>query len=128
MSRGDPWGGANGAWIILNQSPAGFTDIDAAVRAAKAAALQNADAALQGDSLLQPLPDPVLNSAAQTLLVEMGHLQSPIDGQFGPLSRSSYQQALEGYPDIAAEDDPRLRLVSIARAYYKDPKFRVDTF
>ena len=128
LSRGDPWGGANGAWIILNQSPAGFTDIDAAVRAAKAAALQNADAALQGDSLLQPLPDPVLNSAAQTLLVEMGHLQSPIDGQFGPLSRSGYQQALEGYPDIAAEDDPRLRLVSIARAYYKDPKFRVDTF
>lgn len=128
LSRGDPWGGANGAWIILNQTPVGYTDVDAAVRAAKAAALQNPDAALQGDDLLQSLSDIVLNSAAQVLLVEMGHLQSSVDGQFGTLSLSAYEQALDGNADIVAEDEPHPRLVSIARAYYKDPKFRVDTY
>mgnify|MGYP001793218392 FL=1 len=128
LSRGDPWGGANGAWIILNQSPDGYTEVDAAVRAAKAAALQNPNAAEQGNNLLQPLSDLVLNTAAQTLLTEMGHLQSAIDGQFGPVSRAAYQRALEGYEGIAVEQAPQARLISIARAYYKDPKFRVDTF
>ncbi|MDX8347394.1 caspase family protein [Cognatiyoonia sp. IB215446] len=128
LARGDPWGGANGAWIILNQTPDGYTNVDAAVRAAKAAALQNPDAAEQARNLLQPLSDRVLNAAAQTLLAEMGYLQSAIDGQFGTQSLSAYQQALDAYADIEAEREPQPRLISIARAYYKDPKFRVDTF
>lgn len=128
LSRGDPWGGANGGWIILNRSPAGFTDADAAARAAKAAALQNPDAAARGNDLLEPLPNRVLNTAAQMLLAEMGYLQSAVDGQFGAQSRAAYEQAIGEYADIAVETDPQLRLVSIARAYYKDPKFRIDTF
>lgn len=128
LSRGDPWGGANGAWIILNKRSAGLTPVDAAVRAGKASALGNPDAAKQASKLLAGLDMSTLDAAAQTLLVEMGHLSPPVDGVFGENSRRALIDAIAPYPDLSVAQDPAQRLTNVAKAYFKKARFRIDTF
>lgn len=128
LSRGDPWGGANGAWVILNKSPSGYTAVDAAVMAAKATALANPKAAQQAQKLLLALDERVLDAASQSLLREMGHATLQTDGAFGPQSEAALAQALSENKDLVMGDTAIDRLQSIAVVYFRTSRFRVDTF
>ncbi|MFT7028570.1 MAG: putative caspase-like protein/TPR repeat protein, partial [Paracoccaceae bacterium] len=85
LSRGDAWGGANGAWVIAKSKPKGFGFEDIAIRAGKAAALRNEGAIKSVEPLLSKLPAKFLDQASQMILRDMGAAITP-DGAFGASS------------------------------------------
>lgn len=126
LSRGDAWGGANGAWIIANRQPGGFTLFDAAVRAAKAAALRNPQPAEEARSLLGQLNNSALDGGAQQLMADLG-AEVTVDGAFGDQS----QVALDALAADAGKDFPadRIdRLIALAKIHWERSKFRVDLY
>ncbi len=126
LSRGDAWGGANAAWVIANRNPAGFGPGDAAVRAAKAAALRNAPAADEAQAVLDSLPAKAIDAGAQILMTELGE---PIeaDGSFGPASEAAMARLATKFGrDIPADRMERLSV--LAAIYWTTNKFRVDLY
>lgn len=123
LSRGDSWGGANGAATILNQSPAGFDLADAGVRAAKAAALGNADAAAKADEVLAALSPDDLATAADRLVVQIlaGDPTAP-QADNGPVL--AQLDVLLATPDT----DPVTRLKAVAALFWSTRALRVDLF
>ncbi|MFO1144821.1 MAG: caspase family protein [Amaricoccus sp.] len=128
LARGDAWAGANAAWIIANRSVPGLGPRDAAVRAAKAAALRNPEAAAEARTILAGLPPDAVNGAAQELVNALGG-QVAIDGSFGPATAAEMQRVLAaaGAP-APASDAPLDRLLALAGAYWTEQKFRVDLY
>lgn len=126
LSRGDAWGGANAAWIIINQSPLGFTSFDAATRAAKAATMGNAQAAKAARQVLDALSLRALAGGAQAIMQDLG-ADITVDGVFGPSSRNALR-------DLSAEhghhftDDPKTRILELAKLFWVNTKFRVDLY
>ncbi|WP_241479039.1 caspase family protein [Leisingera sp. ANG-M1] len=86
LSRGDAWGGANGAWVALNQLSDRIPAHSAAARAGKAMALNNTEAAAAARDLLTGMPETDIAAGTQYILRQLGSGIS-IDGQFGPASR-----------------------------------------
>lgn len=126
LNRGDGWGGANGAWVILNKRPDGFSQFDAAERAAKAARLGNPQAASEASAILSRLPRSVIDGAAQQIIVQLG--SSVIaDGAFGPASRKALRQ-IETEFQRRLPEDPLERLLGLAALYWETTKFRVDLY
>lgn len=126
LTRGDAWGGANGAWIIVNKRPAGFTPYDAAVRAAKAAALRNPKPAEQARSLMVKLGKRNLDGGAQQLMAELG-TEIGVDGAFGAQSQALLD-ALAADAGKVIPNDPVERLIALAQIHWERSKFRVDLY
>lgn len=128
LERGDAWAGANAAWIIANRSVPGLGPRDAALRAAKAAALRNPEAAAEARQLLAALPPDAIDGAAQTLVNALGG-QLAVDGSFGPASVAEMQRVLAaaGAP-APASDAAQDRLQALAAAWWMQQKFRVDLY
>ncbi len=130
LERGDAWGGANGAYIILDGQVANRGPADAALRAAKAALLPNEEPASQARAQLGQISRADLDRALQMALNELGE-NIVVDGQVGP----STQLALEnvsakfGVPvPFAATTDPAERLLLAARIYWAQNPVRFDLF
>jgi uncharacterized caspase-like protein/TPR repeat protein len=128
LSRGDAWGGANGAWVIAKSKPKGFGTADIAIRAGKAAALRNEGAVKSARGLLAKLPEPAVDEAAQMILQDLGAAITP-DGAFGPASREALviaagKAGMIPPPGMDAVD----RLVFAAQIHWKASKFRVDLY
>ncbi|MGB3315183.1 MAG: tetratricopeptide repeat protein, partial [Albidovulum sp.] len=126
LLRGDGWGGANAAWAIAQNPPAGMTIGDAAARAAKAATLRNADAAASAQQLLDTLPAKAIDMGTQVLMNDLG-AEIAADGAFGPAS----EDALSGIGarfGAAFPTDTMERLIALARLYWTTNKFRVDLY
>jgi TPR repeat protein len=127
LSRGDGWGGANAAWIILNQGVPGLTPADAAVRAAKAVHLPAAAAAQEARGLLARLDARTIDSATQTMLKDMG-AEITVDGAFGPGSRRALSEALAEAGVSAGPDTAEGRLLAAAQAWWSTRPVRPDLF
>jgi TPR repeat protein len=127
LARGDGWGGANGAWVILNEQPAGLTPANAAVRAAKAVHLRDADAAGDARGLLARLDARTLAAGTQTLLNDLG-AGIEVDGAFGAGSRAALATALAAAGVAASADTPEGRLLDAARAWWATRPVRPDVF
>ncbi|UWQ34806.1 caspase family protein [Leisingera sp. M527] len=86
LSRGDAWGGANGAWVALNRLPDRIPAHAAAARAGKAMALNDPDARAAARELLTGMAETDVAAGTQYILRQLG-AGIAIDGQFGPSSR-----------------------------------------
>ena len=126
LRRGDGWGGANGAWVIAQNSPAGLTVGDAAARAAKAVTLRNAEAAASAQELLDTLPARAIDMGAQVLMAELG-ADVTADGAFGPASEEALAQ-LSAKFGTSFPSDRMERLTALAKVYWTTNKFRVDLY
>lgn len=86
LSRGDAWGGSNGAWVALNRLPDRIPAHAAAARAGKAMALNDPDARAAARELLTGMAETDVAAGTQYILRQLG-AGIAIDGQFGPSSR-----------------------------------------
>ncbi|WP_319544401.1 caspase family protein [Ruegeria conchae] len=130
LARGDAWGGANGAYIILDGQVSGKGPADAALRAAKAALLADTEAATQAQSQLDNVPREALDRALQMALNELGE-SIKVDGQVGAQTLKSLENAtaLNRVPiPYAALEDPKERLLLAARVYWARNPVRFDLF
>ena len=123
LSRGDGWGGANGAATILNESPAGYDRADAVVRAAKAAALGNAEAAAKAAEVLAAVSAADLAAGTDRLVAEVmaGDPTAP-DIDNAPVL-ADLDRVLAN-PDA----DPVAQIKAVAALYWSSRALRVDLF
>ncbi|WP_299950427.1 caspase family protein [uncultured Ruegeria sp.] len=130
LARGDAWGGANGAYIILDGQVSGKGQADAALRAAKASLLADAEAAGQARDQLNSLPAVAQDRALQMALNELGQ-NVAVDGQVGPATKKALEDVAiaHGVPiSTAALNDPKERLILAARVYWAINPVRFDLF
>ena len=125
LQRGVAWGGANAAWIIVNDRPKGFSAADAAVRAAKAAVLRDADAADQARRLLQTLGVGPITVATQMLIREFEPSQV-VDGVAGRQTLAALASLSDAYGLPPPPDDPLVRLLLLAKVYWRANGIRID--
>ncbi|MCV2873885.1 caspase family protein [Defluviimonas sp. WL0050] len=126
LSRGDAWGGANGAWVIAQHTPEGLTLGDAAARAAKAIVLRDAEAAASARQLIDKLPLNALDMGAQVMMRELGADIVP-DGAFGPASEAALATLGETFTKTFPADRKE-RLNELARLYWVANPFPVTVF
>lgn len=130
LARGDAWGGANGAYIILDGQVAKRGPADAALRAAKAALLPNEEPSAQARAQLDSISRADLDRALQMALNELGE-NIVVDGQVGPATQLALENvsAAFGVPvPFAATTDPTERLLLAARIYWAQNPVRFDLF
>ncbi len=127
LERGDGIAGGNAAYLIATEAIPGYEIHDAAVMAAKVAALRDETAVQGARQILAALPEGVLNAGAQSLIVTLGGTVE-IDGAFGEGSRRALAEVLAQRGAGAAEADPVERIVQLARLYWEESPFRVDLY
>lgn len=126
LTRGDAWGGANGAWLIANHKPPGFDAGDAAVRAAKAATLNNSGAAKAATDVLASLDAKALDAGAQKLMIDLGE-DLVADGAFGKGSTEALTRLASRFRTEIPID--RIdRLTKLATLFWTTQTLRVDLF
>lgn len=125
LARGTAWGGANAAWIIANKRPAGFTLADAALRAAKTAVLRDEKPAVQAMAILDSLDARALDAASQLIIRDFDPAQV-IDGKIGPKTRAAIDQLAQKHGFEPPPDDPKARLLKLARIYWRLNGVRID--
>ncbi|MFY0310793.1 caspase family protein [Leisingera sp. D0M16] len=128
LSRGDAWGGANGAWVALNRLSDRVPAHAAAARAGKAMALNDRDARAAARELLSGMSEQDVDAGTQYILRQLGSGIS-IDGQFGPASRMQLENLAReaGLPAIVPED-PISRLQLAAQIHFAMNPIRQDLF
>ncbi|MDP5219958.1 caspase family protein [Ruegeria sp. 2205SS24-7] len=130
LARGDAWGGANGAIIILNGRAQGVSAAEAGIRAAKASLLANEEPAALARENLGTLSRSDIDRALQTLLNQLGEPVG-VDGQAGPATQAALERvsAANGVPvPFAATQDPTERLLLAAKVYWAQNPVRFDLF
>lgn len=127
LERGDGWGGANAAEIILGGKVAGLGPGDAAARAAKAALLPDAEAAEAARKVLDSLDRRALGAGLQTILSELGE-DVAVDGAVGPATLAALGRLAGAAGLTASGDTPEARLELAARAYWKARPTRPDLY
>jgi TPR repeat protein len=127
LARGDGWGGANGATMILNGDVRGFDASAAAVRAAKAVHLSNAEATAAAREILGAQPDRVLAKAMQSVLVDLGE-DIAVDGAPGQQTLAALERVAtrNGLSATAASQLDRLLLAT--KAFWAERPTRPDLF
>ncbi|MEP5761895.1 MAG: caspase family protein [Litoreibacter sp.] len=126
LSRGDGWGGANGAWIIANRNPVGFTVFDAAVRAAKAASLRDPGPKAEALSLLNSLSSKAIDGGIQKLMLELGQ-DVVVDGAFGAQSEQALTELGTKTGRIFSSDRIE-RITALSTIFWERSTFRVDLY
>ncbi|OUS33430.1 peptidase C14, caspase catalytic subunit p20 [Rhodobacterales bacterium 56_14_T64] len=92
LERGDAWAGTNGAWIAFNRLSSRIPLHSAVARAGKAMALNNEEAAVAAQRLLNDLSNSDIDAGTQAILKALGG-NVITDGQFGPASRRAMNDA-----------------------------------
>lgn len=126
LERGDGWGGANAADIILSGKVAGMGPGDAAARAAKAVALPDEKAAEAARKVLDSLDKKALGAGMQTILAELGE-DVTVDGSVGPATLAVLDR-LVAAAGLKAGPSPIERLETAARLYWKARPTRPDLY
>lgn len=128
LSRGDAWGGANGAWIALYELAERIPGHAATARAGKAMALNDAEATAAARGLLEGLPQAQIAAGAQYILQELG-AGITVDGQFGPASRRHLAEwaARAGLP-VTVPGDAIGQLQLAAQVHFALNPIRQDLF
>lgn len=125
LNRGHARSGANAASVIMTERPAGYDPFDAAVFAAKGAALTGSPFAGEARDVLDRFGPRELDGGAQRLIVELGGTLT-VDGAFGEGSRAEMQKLLDAHDAGAAEADPKARILQLAALSWRLNPFRVD--
>lgn len=129
LARGDGWGGANAATLILQGQVPGKGEADAAVRAAKALTLSNAKAAEAADTYLGEVSRRGQGAALQMLLQELGEEDITVDGAVGPQTLAALERASDAAGvAFAPGESARDRLLFAARLYWIQNPVRFDLF
>jgi uncharacterized caspase-like protein/TPR repeat protein len=127
LARGDGWGGANGADIILDGKVAGMSAGDAAARAAKAVLLPDAKATELATKVLDQLNRKALDAGLQLILNELGETVE-VDGAAGPATLGLLTARADAEGLKPAGDTPRDRLMLAARLYWQARPTRPDLY
>ncbi|OYX42602.1 MAG: hypothetical protein B7Z02_11450 [Rhodobacterales bacterium 32-67-9] len=127
LERGDANSGGNAAYLISSEGVAGYDLFDAAVLAAKAAALVNQNAAKPARELLASYNETALNGGAQKLIRELGGAVEA-DGAFGASSQAAMEAVLATHGAGPARTDPLDRIVQLAMLRWSTSPFRVDLY
>ena len=127
LARGHARSGANAAHLIMSQGAANYDAFDAAVFAAKGAALTGNRFAGEARELLGLFAPQQLDGGTQRLIVEFGG-EIDVDGAFGPSSEAALQAVLDRYDFGTAQTDPMGRLLQLASLSWQTNPFRVDLY
>jgi TPR repeat protein len=125
LSRGHARSGANAAHLIATAGASNYDMFDAAVFAAKGAALVGNSFSGEARDILSQLSERDLNGGAQRLISELGG-ELEADGAFGPASEAALQDVLDRYNAGPAETDPMARILQLALISWQANPFRVD--
>ena len=127
LSRGDARSGEAAGWLVANKKVEGYDRFDAAIFAAKGAALTNQEASAGALNLLKGLDRKTLAGGAQKLIVELGG-EVTVDGAFGPGSQAAMDAVLEQLGAGPAKTDPVERILQLATLSWTTSPFRVDLY
>ncbi|MEM7753222.1 MAG: caspase family protein [Pseudomonadota bacterium] len=127
LSRGHARSGSNAAHLIMSQGASNYDAFDAAIFAAKGAALTGNRYAGEARELLNLFAPQQLDGATQRLIVELGG-EITVDGAFGPSSEAALQAVLDQYDFGSAEVEPKARLLQLASLSWQTNPFRVDLY
>lgn len=126
LSRGDPWAGIGAAYVIQDQRPPGYSGYEAALFAAKSAALSDADAKKEALNILRGMSRNLVDSATQQFISDLG-VSIEVDGAFGAGSQAALDQVVAQF-GATAPDGRVDRLVFLASLYWTTTPFRVDLY
>jgi len=127
LERGDGWGGANAASIILRGSVRGLGPADAGARAAKAMHLASSSARDESDRILKSMSDRSLGTALQIVLRDAGERIS-VDGIVGRGTLGALERAARRNGLRLRGNSPRDRLLLAAKIYWAEKPTRPDLF
>ena len=127
LSRGHARSGSNAAHLIKSAGASNYTGFDAAVFAAKGAALTGNRYAEEARGVLLSLSQKEIDGGAQKLITELGGDIS-VDGAFGPGSEEAMRIVLERFNAAPAEPDPVGRILQLATLSWSTNPFRVDLY
>jgi TPR repeat protein len=125
LDAGIAWGGANAAWIIANKTPKGFSGADAAIRAAKAAVLRDAEAAKSAAQVLTQLDARAIDAASQMILKGFDPSVA-VDGVVGPATQAAIADLSARFEIAPPSDNALERLLTLAKVYWRDKGIRID--
>jgi TPR repeat protein len=127
LDRGDAFAGGSASHLVATQGAPGYDMFDAAVFAAKAAALANQAASQPARELLASFDARAIAGGTQKLLRELGG-DVDVDGSFGPASVAVLSDVLASRGAGPAAADPVERIVQLAALVWKSSAFRVDLY
>lgn len=127
LARGDARSGEAAGWLIANKNVEGYDRFDAAIFAAKGAALTNQDASAGALNLLKGLDRKTVAGGTQKLIVELGG-EVTVDGAFGPGSQAAMDALLAKLDAGPAASDPIERILQLAALTWTMSPFRVDLY
>jgi TPR repeat protein len=127
LNRGHARSGANAAHLIMTAGAKNYDRFDAAVFAAKGAALTGSRFAAEAEKVLRTLSPRDINGGAQRLIIDLGGSLT-VDGAFGPASQSELQSILDTFDAGTAETDPIARILQLAAISWRTNPFRVDLY
>lgn len=127
LDRGDAYAGGSAAHLIATAGVPGYDLFDAAMFAAKAAALVNHDAAQQARGLLGSFDTATLNGGAQKLIAALGG-EVEANGAFGTASQAAADAVLARFGAGPTLSDPVDRILQISTVFWATSPFRVDLY
>ena len=127
LSRGHARSGAHAAHLIKTEGASNYTGFDAAVFAAKGAALTGNRFAGQAREVLMNLSPKDIDGGIQSLINELGG-DIAVDGAFGPSSEAALQAVLAGRNIDVELNDPIDQILQLADLTWKANPFRVDLY
>lgn len=127
LSRGHARSGAHAAHLILSEGASDYTGYDAAVFAAKGAALTGDRHAGQAREVLLSLSPRDIDGGIQSLINELGG-DVAVDGAFGPSSEAALNAVLSEKGIDAGSNDPIDQILLLADLTWKANPFRVDLY
>ena len=127
LERGDANAGGHAAYLISSEGASGYDMFDAAMLAAKAAALTNQKAAGPARELLASYDARSIAGGTQKLIRALGG-DITADGAFGPSSEAALADVLARHDAGPAESDPVGRIVQLAALVWTSSPFRVDLY
>ena len=127
LNRGHARSGANAAYLIQTRGASNYDAFDAAVFAARGAALTGNIYAGEAAEVLAGMSGRDIDGGAQRLIVELGG-EIAVDGAFGPTSEAAYQVILDRLDAGPVRTDPQERILHLAALSWQSNPFRVDLY
>ncbi len=125
LSRGDPWGGTNGANLIILGKIPGTDTTQAAVRLAKAVAIGASDAQRAAADMQKGLSKKELSLGLQRLLRDMGQ-DVTVDGNPGPQTERAVINVYGALVRLESAEDIAHATNKVAEVFWERAGLRRD--